>query len=303
MAAPVELNEQFFAKIAGWDVIKQARAVLAGERVISSGWEPPVLKGVVQEGSTSYRAGLVIKDSIDIENLCPCRASRQWGTICVHSISVGLHYIRRTAPPEKNAPAPSAKSPLAPTPAASPAKSFRRVKRAAEGAPAELAIVFPPNLLQALPKGKVMLYVEAISSKGRTPLPALGLQDFYRFSKQDDAVLDVLEEIAGDTPAMLMAGHNELSRILAKLVEHPRVTLGKSQPLAVSSEPLGMRLKAILEGTGEITLSLRQTLAADSIVRGKSLSWIIQPNQIRPLSSSVSQNDSLSADTLVSTGE
>ena len=53
----VVLNEQFLAKIAGWDVLKQARVAFAGGRVLSSNWEPPVLKGVVQEGQTSYRAG------------------------------------------------------------------------------------------------------------------------------------------------------------------------------------------------------------------------------------------------------
>src|SRR5262245_56975122 len=98
-----ELNEQFLAKIAGWDVIKQARAALVGGRVLSSNWTPPVLKGVVQEGTISYRSGLVIKDSINIDNLCTCRASKTWGTICVHSIAVGLHHLQaNTTPPPKN---------------------------------------------------------------------------------------------------------------------------------------------------------------------------------------------------------
>ena len=87
----IQLNEQFLAKIAGWDVIKQARAVLAGGRVLSSNWTPPVLKGVVQEGTTSYRAGLVIKDAINIDNLCSCRTAKSWGAMCVHSVAVGLH--------------------------------------------------------------------------------------------------------------------------------------------------------------------------------------------------------------------
>ncbi|HMJ65138.1 MAG TPA: hypothetical protein VK615_07285, partial [Candidatus Binatia bacterium] len=89
----LELSEQFFAKIAGWEAMKQARALLAGDRVLSSNWSPPVLKGVVQEGTTSYRAGLVIKDEVNIDNLCTCRASREWGTICGHSVAVGLHHL------------------------------------------------------------------------------------------------------------------------------------------------------------------------------------------------------------------
>src|SRR4051812_29440428 len=122
----VVLDEQFFAKTAGWDVLKQARAVLAGERVLSSAWEPPVLKGVVQEGSTSYRAGLVIKDSINIENLCTCRNSRQWGTICAHSVAVGLHHLRGANPPpaQKNDSLPAKSSVSASQPAP---KTFKRL--------------------------------------------------------------------------------------------------------------------------------------------------------------------------------
>ena len=90
----LQLNDAFFAKIAGWEAMKQARALVAGDKVLSSDWAPPVLKGVVQEGPISYRAGLVIKDHVNIENLCSCRPSRQWGTICAHSVAIGLHYLK-----------------------------------------------------------------------------------------------------------------------------------------------------------------------------------------------------------------
>src|SRR6478672_1303213 len=95
-----EVTEAFLAKIAGWEAIKNARALLASGKVLSSNWTPPVLKGVVSEGSTSYRAGLVIKDEVNIDNLCSCRASRSSGMICAHSVAVGLHHLQR----EKSSP-------------------------------------------------------------------------------------------------------------------------------------------------------------------------------------------------------
>src|SRR5688572_14709834 len=167
----ISLNEQFLAKIAGWDVIKQARAALAGGRVLSSNWTPPVLKGVVQEGTTSYRSGLVIKDSINIDNLCTCRASKTWGTMCVHSIAVGLHHLQGTAPPVAAPGKMSALPQRQNTPDVR--KSFRRIERSAHGPKAEIAVIFPPNLTQAMAKGKLMLYFEAIRPKGRSPLNAL----------------------------------------------------------------------------------------------------------------------------------
>ena len=80
-------------KSAGWEAVKSARALLAGGKVISSNWTPPLLKGVVQEGTSSYRAGLVIKGPVDIDNLCTCRASREAGIICAHSVALGLHHL------------------------------------------------------------------------------------------------------------------------------------------------------------------------------------------------------------------
>src|SRR5881394_4233037 len=74
--------------------MKSARALCAAGKVLSSNWTPPILKGVVQEGTTSYRAGFVIKGSVDIENMCSCRASREWGTMCAHSVAVGLHWLK-----------------------------------------------------------------------------------------------------------------------------------------------------------------------------------------------------------------
>ena len=62
-----DLTEAFFAKSAGWEAVKSARSLLASGKVISSNWSPPLLKGMVQEGTASYRAGLVIKGPLENE--------------------------------------------------------------------------------------------------------------------------------------------------------------------------------------------------------------------------------------------
>src|ERR1044071_9931311 len=90
----VEVSEQFFSQAAGWEAMKLARAYVENDQVLSSDWSPPLLKGVVQAGGNSYRAGLVIKSSSNIENICTCRDSQEWGTLCAHSVGVGLHYLR-----------------------------------------------------------------------------------------------------------------------------------------------------------------------------------------------------------------
>src|SRR6187455_352230 len=94
---PVELTEALLSKAAGWEAMKRARAYLEQDQVLSSNWTSPLLKGVVQAGEISFRAGLVIKGPIDVENICSCRESREWGTICAHSVAVGLHWVKKSA--------------------------------------------------------------------------------------------------------------------------------------------------------------------------------------------------------------
>src|SRR5271154_2843718 len=94
----VQLSDALLVKLAGWDAVKQARALVAAERVQTSDWQPPKLQGSVQEGSATYRAGLVIRSATDADNLCTCRLSRQRGLICAHSIAIGFHYLKKQSP-------------------------------------------------------------------------------------------------------------------------------------------------------------------------------------------------------------
>ena len=94
----IELTEALLSQAAGWDVVKMARAYLEQGKVLSSFYEPPLLRGVVQTGEVSFRASMVIRSGIDIDNLCNCPDARRWGKICAHSVAVGLHWIKSRRP-------------------------------------------------------------------------------------------------------------------------------------------------------------------------------------------------------------
>ena len=171
-----ELTEAFLAKIAGWEAIKNARALLSGGKVLSSNWTPPVLKGVVSEGSTSYRAGLVIKDEVNIENLCSCRASRSSGMICAHSVAVGLHHLQREKISAGLATATPARAGTGPSRTKAEPESGPRLRRAAPaetGEPVEISVILPPTLAASIERGKVMVTLEGRWSGGHVPLSAL----------------------------------------------------------------------------------------------------------------------------------
>src|SRR5258708_38653339 len=80
----------------GWQTMKHARALVEMGRVVSAAYNPPLLRGLVREGTTEYPAGLNPRTKSDVENLCSCRDSREGGTISAHSLAVGLSFISPT---------------------------------------------------------------------------------------------------------------------------------------------------------------------------------------------------------------
>lgn len=260
----VSLTEGLFSKAAGWEAMKRARGYLEQDQVLSSSWAPPLLQGVVQAGGMSFRAGLIIKGPIDIENVCTCRDSREWGKICAHSVAVGLHWLKSQLPapparPEAAKPSGPAARPVAPGGRAStgPQSGTRRLHRDPAGTPAELFVILPPNFDQAIRRGKVMLVLEAKWPGGRAPLNALPADTSFAFGAEDLPVLDQLEALAGgETPALLQIEIAEFASLLPALAGHPRVTLGKTAPLRITATPMRLALQATLEPSGEILLAL-----------------------------------------------
>jgi superfamily II DNA or RNA helicase len=270
----LQLSDILLAKLAGWEVVKQARALLAAGRVLSSEWQPPNLRGAVQEGSTTYRAGLVIRSASDADNLCTCRDARQRGLICAHSVAAGLHFLKGPAPEhaqKETVPPPPPKAPV-----------LRRALPGQPGEPLELFLILPPNFAVAAARGKIMLYVEGKGRKGRSPLDALPLDTPFALDDRDAALLDTLEEINhGGQPAMLLLESRLLTEILPRLVGHPRVTLGKSQPVEIINQPPVLPVRAHLEAGGEILLSFAGE-KPDCVIAGPT-PWIFTGQKLQPL--------------------
>ncbi len=281
----MELTENYLGKIAGWEAMKQARALLDQRQVLSSNWTPPVLKGVVQSGGNTYRAGLVIKDAIDVENLCSCRPSREWGTICAHSVAVGLHHLKPEAPaPSRNVregTGDGAKPDVAVS--KRPEKASRLRLSEAGGEPAELHVILPPQPAPAIERGKIMVCFEADWSQRRGPLESLPRDRIWSFPEADRTIVEFAEELAGGTPAMLMLGPADFSRLLSLLIEHPRVTLGKSIPATVAREGWRVPVKATLESSGRITLRPATTSSFPSLLVAERV-WCFAGATFRPLS-------------------
>lgn len=270
----VELTEALLAQAAGWDVMKRARAYLAQNQVVSSYWAPPLLRGVVQNDGTTFRSSLVIKNSIDIENLCNCREAREWGKICAHGVAVGLHWLNA-----QKSPATAGEEKAAPT-AKPVVKKSPDLLRSSSGEPAELFLILPPNFEQAAARGKLMLVLEARWGGGRCPLNALPKGRTFAFSAQDSSVLDALEKLTdGETPAILQIETKVFAELLPLLVEHLNLTLGKATAIKVTTTPLALPLRARLENNGEIVVMLQDKPTSLALIGD----WVWRNNSLQPL--------------------
>ena len=282
----VELTEALLQKAAGWDVVKRARAYLQLGQVLSSYWQPPLLRGVVQNDGVSFRASMVIKSEIDFENLCTCREAREWGKICAHGVAVALHWIEAQKPKTTDVgrASHSVRAAVGQTRDGAPGLTHptkaSSLQRAVNGEPAELFLILPPNFDQAIVRGKAMLVFEAKWSGGRGPLNALPKGRPFTFSAQDDAIIERIETLAdGETPALLQLDAEEFSALLPLLAEHENITLGKANAVTVTRTPFQLPLRATLESNGEIVLALKEKPGTFAFVGD----WVWHKQMLQPL--------------------
>lgn len=227
----VELTEKLLADAGGWQAMKMARALCDMGRVISANYTPPLLKGLVREGDTEYRAGLKIVSPTNIENICSCRPSREWGTVCAHSLAVGLLLVRA-----KNSPLPSKPESRDLRPEKPHAVEQRPFFfKEGPGDSVKLHIVLSPNFLAAWDRNQVMIGAEAEWAGRRILLNALDAKRTYRCAPEDLRIIEKIRALNdGKISGMMILPQDKARELLESMRAHPRVTLGKATRVEVA---------------------------------------------------------------------
>ncbi len=245
----IALTERLLNDAAGWQVTKMARALLETNRVVSSNYTPPILKGLVRDGNTEYRAGLKIVSASNIENLCSCRSSRDFGQICAHSVAVGLAVLR---PSETSI----AKRPEPPTPE-KPAFPF------VEGTFTdprwiELHLVLGPNFQAGLERDEITLGVEAMRGNQRILVRALGFAEPWVCSKRDWTVLRAIYDFCGsEHPGMLVCNRRQFGAILNAAQGFENLTVARREKMTVHLESIETELVSNPLPNGGIQLQIQ----------------------------------------------
>ncbi len=261
----VALTEKLLSSAGGWQAMKAARALVEAGRVVEATYEPPMLSGQVREAGKNYRAGLRLRSASDVENLCTCRESREWGKICAHSLAVGLALL---APPPAAAAVVSVPPPAAP----------RKFQSANEPGttPVALQVILPPHFPAAWEKGQIMVLVEAILPDRRVLLDALPAHLSPGLDEHDLAVAEQLPH------GMNQLAPPEFLELLATLRGHQRVTFGRNQPVKVAEEIFQPKIR--LERTGEESFLVRaESLPNESFLVAGTSAWSLREGEFRAL--------------------
>jgi superfamily II DNA or RNA helicase len=280
----IEITERFLMDTGGWQAMKHARALVEMGRVVSAAYNSPVLRGLVREGTTEYRAGLKIRSKSDVENLCSCRESREWGTICAHSLAVGLAFIRPKPPV------------AAPTQTAAPPRQLKPVLKLDGAQPRiEAYFILPPTFLNSWHRNQVMIGCEVETGGKRVLASALSPEGSYSCSEIDLRVLEGLRTYAdGRLAGMLTLSRDQFLEVLALLVQHPRITIGRTTPVSVKPDGIKPQLRVEQLTDRSLRLTTKVGLASEArssgsgesprtVLLGTSSAWQWTENQFQPV--------------------
>jgi superfamily II DNA or RNA helicase len=244
----IHISEKLLSGAGGWQAMKAARELVKAGRVTGAGYEPPLLAGEVREGQKRYRAGLRIRSASDIENICTCRESREWGKVCAHSLAVGLAWL---TPP----PAPMAMAGADPE---APGERFVSLGEAS-ARPLKLYFILPPNFRAAWEKREIMICVEAEMAGRRRMLDALPRAEQFAC---DDSDLIALNSLGPEVGAVNLLSGQAFLHWLAGARGHPRLSFGRSGPARVPAEVY--RPQIVLRPIGEV-FALTARLGANEL--------------------------------------
>jgi len=84
--------------LGGPAAFREARSIRDAGRVLECELEGNVLRGVIESSGKCRKVGFRFISPSEVENLCQCRESQEWGKVCGHSLALILQRVRPVAP-------------------------------------------------------------------------------------------------------------------------------------------------------------------------------------------------------------
>lgn len=269
---PLKITKELLLEIGGWRAMKEGRALWECGKVKEVSYDPPMLAGIVQTGTSTVNARLNLGRRLsEVENLCSCRQAREYGTVCAHVIALGLEHIEggqrnghphpqgsssaKVGQPSSNGHGFAEKS--------GPRLHYIQLSEVSDDTHVmELHITLPIKLTEAWNTGDMRIICQG-SLPGQAPQP---LEHYcgdelkpFAVSDTDAQVLDLIRRLnGGATPGMWQLSSKYFGEFLSALIGHPRIYHGKREPLELTRAENRSRLHLDLLESGELRIHLEE---------------------------------------------
>ncbi|NQU38542.1 MAG: SNF2 helicase associated domain-containing protein [Lentisphaerae bacterium] len=278
---------------AGAEVVRDAESSLESGNVLSAEFDPPYIRGSVLANNRELTTSLKLLASGMVQSDCPCYTNQERGLICTHVIALALMLIKRATDPLREAKYLAEKRQAERLAGINESDYIQRVSTDTPGAiPADLRVTLAADWQTTLPSGTVTVLCELVVHRKRTPIDAVKTDTPFSFSKTDENLLFVLEDIA-EGPA-----RHELELRLPDLTNILRLHAGRIMPcddgteIQVGETPMQCFLRMDLDReNGEVILMTHTELPFVQpgefplyIVAGRE-AWVYGGQHLWPLAS------------------
>jgi superfamily II DNA or RNA helicase len=280
MSAPI--TRKRLKDWAGEQVVHEAESIVERGLVIDATYEDPFIKGTILWNNRDLLTSLKILPDGNVENRCPCYANVERGIICPHVIALGVSLVRRATDPLRDAKHEEELRRAKRLAAIDESAYLKRVETDAPGAlPCRLVLTLAHDWQDFVTGDSIPMRCEARYQDEVMPLDAIPTSLPLSFSKQDDALLFVLEDISeGPAKGELVLNRADFINII-RLYSGRELQVENGEPITINEATVTSTVRMDLDReNGELLLFahtelpfLESTEFPSYIVSGKQ-GWV-----------------------------
>ncbi len=249
---------------AGPSVFRDGQILFENGLVKEAEYEHPHLRGTILRAGRAMRTAARILPNGSAENACPCRDSTERGIICSHVIALGLALLQR----QRREPKRDVEVRQAQRQTVLDENAY--IRRVPPGTPdataAEIRLTLRREWRDGWARGVIPVLAEAFFDQTAHPLDTVPRGTPFAFPRRDEALLYVLEDIAGGPPgASLSLSRFDFLNLLDLHEGRPFYEEGRAEPLCVMTPRVPSRIHIDLDGeTGELVINLLSEIPFDA---------------------------------------
>ena len=182
---------------AGADVVRDAERSLESGNVLKAEFDAPYIRGSVLASNRELETSLKILSSGLVQNDCPCYTNKERGLICTHVIAVALMLIKRATDPLREAKYLAEMRQAERLSTIDEGDYIQRVSPDTSGTtPAGIRVTLASDWAATLPRGSVNVTCDLVIRRKIVPVDEVNTETPFTFSKKDENLLFVMEDIA-----------------------------------------------------------------------------------------------------------